>query len=340
MTEVLGNIIMFGMIVLLFYFMNLSEKNRLTSTSSSSMVWAILPYSIVILGYLLIIILGNFFTFILPQVNNDHAFPISIPAENWPAIGLSLIIPSLAALILLIPIVRKGLAKLIPIDANNRVHALALAISMLVFIQLFVTTAIGLDFMAETTEQSSLGTLLASLWSQDIMLAFLSLIGVGFLTRRNLKETLSRLGFVKPRLSQLLIGILIGFLLIILALTLESISSLFQLGQDPAVDELTEDMLGPLFTSFIGILTLGLAAALGEETLFRGALQPRFGLIFTTILFTFTHANYGFSIATLVVFVVGLCLGFVRMRLNTNTAMVIHATYNIGLGLLTYLSFG
>jgi membrane protease YdiL (CAAX protease family) len=82
---------------------------------------------------------------------------------------------------------------------------------------------------------------------------------------------------------------------------------------------------------------LGLAAALGEETVFRGALQPRFGLVFTSILFALLHSQYGLSFSTIAVFVIGLVLGVLRLRANTTTAMITHAVYNMSLGLITYL---
>ncbi len=66
-------------------------------------------------------------------------------------------------------------------------------------------------------------------------------------------------------------------------------------------------------------------------------MQPRFGLIFTTLLFALLHSTYGVSIATLIVFGVGLVLGLLRMRYNTTTAMVAHAVYNMTLGLIAML---
>jgi len=86
-----------------------------------------------------------------------------------------------------------------------------------------------------------------------------------------------------------------------------------------------------------GVLTLGLAAALGEESVFRGALQPRFGLILTAILFALMHSNYGITLSTVLVFGVGIVLGLLRLRYNTTTSMLAHAIYNITLGLVTYL---
>jgi uncharacterized protein len=78
-------------------------------------------------------------------------------------------------------------------------------------------------------------------------------------------------------------------------------------------------------------------AAVGEETLFRGAMQPRFGLLLTTLVFALMHSQYGFSAATIIVFLVGLVLGFVRLRENTSSSMICHATYNIGLVVMSTL---
>ena len=112
---------------------------------------------------------------------------------------------------------------------------------------------------------------------------------------------------------------------------------LLGLGADPDVEKLTEQLLGPLFRSPFGILTLGVAAAIGEETLFRGALLPRFGLVLSALLFALLHSNYGITVSTLFVFALGLVLGMVRIRYNTTTAMVVHAVYNMTLGILAYM---
>ena len=103
------------------------------------------------------------------------------------------------------------------------------------------------------------------------------------------------------------------------------------------MERLTEELLGSLFTSPLGIITLGIAAALGEEPLFRGAVQPRFGLLLTALLFAVLHSNYGITLSTLIVFILGLVLGWLRIRYNTSTAMITHAVYNMSLGLLAYL---
>jgi membrane protease YdiL (CAAX protease family) len=350
LSNILGNIVTFAPIIFLFYLVNLSERGRTAENPGRGKEIGIVCYTLVVIGYASCFLLGLIIHLIGLVMNGPAGASIrqSMQQElqmspqdvskmfpQFDEVGLGVWLPSLIAILLLIPAIRKGIAKIIPIDPMKRIHALALAMSMLVFIQFFVTLGVGLDTLSELPGQQTGGGVLASLWSQDILLFILGLIGVGWLTRRTLPETLSRLGLVKPSGRQLLAGFGIGIGLMGTALALEFAAGLLGLTGDPHVEELTQKMLGPLFTTIPGILTLGLAAALGEETIFRGALQPRFGLIFTTILFALVHANYGFSIATVIVFLVGLCLAFVRQYANVTTSMIVHATYNIGLGVLS-----
>ncbi len=141
-----------------------------------------------------------------------------------------------------------------------------------------------------------------------------------------------------PTARQWAIGLAAGVAMVPVVLGLEYLASLTGWGASPDVERLTEELLGTLFTSPIGILTLGLAAALGEETLFRGALTPRFGILFSSLLFALVHSNYGITLSTLVVLLLGILLAVLRLRYNTTTAMATHAIYNMSLGALAYLS--
>jgi membrane protease YdiL (CAAX protease family) len=142
-----------------------------------------------------------------------------------------------------------------------------------------------------------------------------------------------RLGIVRPTLRHILIGVATALVLIPTIPLLEAALSSFGLGVSQDVETLTELLMGPIFTTPFGILTMGL----GEEPLFRGAAQPRFGLVLTSVLFALVHAQYGISLATLIVFFLGLVLGILRNHTNTTTAMLTHAMYNSGIGLLAYL---
>jgi uncharacterized protein len=350
MNEVLNNLTLFVPLILLFYLVNLSEKNRTIEHPDKGKVLGIISYTLVILGYLITFLAGITLHLLAIFINspsgqemqqtilqNLQGTPVEVTLllNRLDLIGLGLWIPSLVALLIFIPPIRRALAKLIPYDPFRRVHTVALSISMLIFLQLFITMGIGLDLLSQATEleTSSEISTLSFLWSQDLLMALLSLIGVGWLTRRNGLESLQRLGLAKPTARQLLIGLGVGVALAALLIVTELILAPTGFTINDEVEELTEKLLGPLFQSVLGILTLGLAAAIGEETIFRGALQPRFGIVFTALLFSLLHANYGLTFATFVVFVIGLALGWVRNRYSTTISMVAHATYNISLSL-------
>jgi membrane protease YdiL (CAAX protease family) len=66
-------------------------------------------------------------------------------------------------------------------------------------------------------------------------------------------------------------------------------------------------------------------------------VQPRLGLLLATVLFTLGHVQYGLTVATLEVFIIGLALGLTRSRTNTTVCVLIHAGYN-SLGVLVGLA--
>jgi membrane protease YdiL (CAAX protease family) len=93
------------------------------------------------------------------------------------------------------------------------------------------------------------------------------------------------------------------------------------------MSRVTENIFGNLATVG-GAIALGLSAGISEELLFRGAVQPRLGLLLASVLFTIGHLQYGLTLATLEILIIGLVLGLVRNRANTTICIVIHAGYN------------
>ena len=94
-----------------------------------------------------------------------------------------------------------------------------------------------------------------------------------------------------------------------------------------AVADASESLFGH-FASPAGALVLGLSAGIGEETLFRGALQPRFRIPLTALVFALGHVQYTLSPAILEIVVIGLALGWLRERSNTTACIVVHTAYN------------
>ena len=74
--------------------------------------------------------------------------------------------------------------------------------------------------------------------------------------------------------------------------------------------------------------SLSLTAAVSEEILFRGALQPVFGLPLTTVFFVTFHDQYTLSPAMLIVLSVGLGLALLRRYQSTTSAIIAHFIYN------------
>lgn len=352
MNELLSMLILFAPLILVIVLANLAEAQRQREEAYQG--WAITSYLLVGAFYGLLLLGGlliSGFALLIQQqpqlldellVNAEGANPL-LQADSLPLLGIGLWAPALVGILLLLPPVRRLLARLIPIDAGSPVHAVALSLSALVVIQLLFTLGIGLNNLAEAlaaqAESGGGGATLVGLWAQQVLTAVFAFFGVGFLLRRDWSATLQRLGLVVPSLGNIGLGIIVGLGMVPLVMVIEQVSAQFNIGIDPSVQKLTEQLLGPLFNSPFGIITLGAAAALGEETLFRGAAQPRFGIILTALLFALVHSNYGISLSTLVVFIFGLLLGIVRKRTNTSTTMISHALYNMSLGILASLGF-
>ncbi len=75
-------------------------------------------------------------------------------------------------------------------------------------------------------------------------------------------------------------------------------------------------------------LLIGIGAGLGEETLFRGPVQPVLGIFATSVLFASIHVQYGPSLLLGYIFVLSVGLGFLRRRFNATASFLAHAGYN------------
>jgi membrane protease YdiL (CAAX protease family) len=184
----------------------------------------------------------------------------------------------------------------------------------------------------QTLIQSQMALTIWDVILSGIPLALLALAGVGLLIRRDGRNTLERLGLRGLTLKQLLLAAGVTAFL----LGLDFLVNWAWQAVDPTNFDLLQKVSDNLFGGLAtvgGAIVLGLSAGISEELLFRGAVQPRLGLLLTAILFAIGHLQYGLSIATLEVFVIGLVLGLVRKRTHTTVCILIHAAYNT-LGML------
>ena len=171
----------------------------------------------------------------------------------------------------------------------------------------------------------------------------LAVVGVGAGIRRNPRETLARLGYGPISLRN--VGVVVVFILAAFALSMAAdyLFSVLQPDLYRKVGEVSGTLLDPkglsLISAILFALLIGVGAGLGEETLFRGAVQPVFGILATSILFASMHIQYGPSLLLGYIFVLSVGLGLLRRYFNTTTSFLAHAGYNT-LGILAAYFFG
>ncbi len=249
--------------------------------------------------------------------------------------GGAMLAAAVAGALLLVPAVRRALARLIPIDPDRLVHVVALHYGLYLVV-LSVATLVAIQAAIQSPEDLAAlgaGTTLATLWAQAIGFVVIGVLGVGLGTRRNAAETLARLGLERRIdwrwcLGVVAVGLGCG-------LATDQLWEMTSPDTLKTVERLTEALFGPLLkTGLAGAVTIGVSAGIGEEILFRGAAQPRLGLPLTALLFAAVHTQYSLSPALIQVLVLGVVLGLARQRANTTTAVAAHAIYNFTLAAL------
>ncbi len=235
-------------------------------------------------------------------------------------VGLGLILP-------LIHPVRVGLAEVMPLDPDSAIDMTGLCI---VLSALGLFTANSLVPMAanppDISEIPSVGV--TELVVQAAAFLAIAYIAVGFPYWRDLLQATERLGIVVPdarTIGMALLGTVGAFVVAGLAgFVSQQINPDLSESLNEIVDTMTAQVQNPL-----GAIILGASAGIGEEAVFRGALQPRFGMVLPSLLFTMLHGpQYGFNVALLGLFGVSMILALLRKHVNTTAAMIAHALYN------------
>lgn len=257
------------------------------------------------------------------------------PFTNTLALGIVLQVTAVWGIACSFPAVRQSLSRLIPVNPDSVVHTLALVMAgWLMGGTLLQLTQISLEMMAETLGSITIGDFVV----QQLAFVAVGVLGVGLSIRRSFPQTMARLGLGPVTLRQLLEGTgWIAFLLLIQAvagLLWEAINP-EQVALVEAVNTQLQDNLDTIWEWVI----LALAAGIGEEILFRGAIQPVLGKWFTSIMFAIAHIQYGlFTPATLALFIISMALGVVRERHNTTVAIFVHVGYDLVLGIAAYFA--
>jgi hypothetical protein len=212
------------------------------------------------------------------------------------------------------------------LDPDSAVHL----VSGLGFVlALLFTVTSFIDLQGERPEPVPLGV-------ADALVALLgdgalALAGVGFLQTRGLSATLARLDVrpIRPRA--------LGAVVVIAAAfhggvwVLERMESVLLPGLAALEDRFDYEFVG--LPPVLGGVLLSIGVGVGEELLFRGAMQPRLGVVPTAILFAAFHVQYQLP-GIVMIFLVGVGIGLIKNRTSTTFTAAVHVLYDIGAFLL------
>ena len=156
-----------------------------------------------------------------------------------------------------------------------------------------------------------------------VVLAFAS---IGFMVRRDWRGSLERLGLTALRPADgltVIAGVVALWLFNLGSEALEQSVFPALWASDQAFTAALAGVMGPGL-----MLLLSLSAGIGEEITLRGALQPKLGIAFTSLLFAALHVQYSWY-GMLSILVFGLLLGVIRKRSSTTAAILVHTLYNL-----------
>ena len=247
------------------------------------------------------------------------------PGGQQTGLDAGIMVTAAVAAVLAARAVRERVARVLPIDPDSPVHAYALVLALILF-GTQIATILFVDVLAIDQELPplSIGDVLAS----ETPFLVMALAGVGLYIRRNLGATAERLGLTRPAWWQVALALAAAGAFFALVQGADWLSHQWTPGVASQVDKTTLHVFGGL-NDPIGIAAIAVLPGICEEILFRGALQPRLGLLVTAALFTSIHTQYGLSFDALSVLIVAIGLGLIRRYANTTTSSVCHITYNL-----------
>jgi membrane protease YdiL (CAAX protease family) len=163
---------------------------------------------------------------------------------------------------------------------------------------------------------------------QGLFFVALALIAVGYRIDRTLPMVIERLNITRPTAF----GMLAALATVVVGFVLSALGSALTEATNEAYARDIQDSLEVLTSSspsYIAAPLIGLSAGIGEELIFRGALQPRYGIVLSSLLFALLHSQYGFSFITLSTFLLGCTLGLLAKKYGVIHAIAAHTIYNM-----------
>ncbi len=340
---------LFELIVTLYlgviiYVANLADLNNSTPLNFSTSYSILPPYGVVVrrmlLGLITMVILFGiytdrvlFFDLSPAQFKELGISPDAVNSSSLIFITiLTAAISSASLFLTLSPQIRQRVSILFGnnthYNAESQVHLVAMVLALSLVAYLFTNFVIGggLNGVAQSIEEN--GISLASLVFQGLLFIMVACLGIGLMLRRTVSQALERIGLKSPTPQNVLVGIGVGIGLIIVSVTMTLIWTKLVTPEQYAQQSAAAAEIDSQFNTLQAAFILAITSAVSEEILFRGALQPIFGITLTTVFFVLFHNQYTLTPAMLIILVVGFGLALLRHYQSTTSAIIAHFIYN------------
>ncbi len=330
-------ICVFGYLGVTIYMANQEHLGETLWLKTQTLLYAA-PFMTGLLGlYAILAALSSAQIASLPEAERQQYGDMVLPEISTPLLLICLLLCGLSALSMLAFInseeIRQRFKRLVGTntgyDTTSLVHTTAVVFVILVVAVRLVDFLLagGTDGLAETIETQGISASEPLFYAGlEVAMAFL---GIGYAIRRGLPISLERLGLRWPTQQDIIWAV--GALAIIFSVLVVYSIIVSQLVSEQTLNEQNQaaEGIAAAFSTLPLALLLAVSAAVGEEIFFRGALQPIFGLVPTTLFFTVLHIQLLFSPGILVIFIIGLIFGRLRQRQSTTAAIIAHFAYDL-----------
>jgi uncharacterized protein len=280
------------------------------------------------LHYLMVGAMGFLTLLLLTASLNINVETSASVSEWWGGLVLCGVLLSASLVLIRSHEARTGLSVWLPhFNPHSAVHQTALLLMASMIVLLLVNFVLGGGARGYASDLSVSTISPLELVLQMLLQVGAALVGVGLWVRRDWPQTFERLGLRQPVQEDWLWGLGGGVLLFIAFMLGSIVLALLNpslLEQENSFNQLIAASFPTVPMAFL----LAVCAGIGEEIWLRGAIQPIFGNLLTSIFFTLLHSQYFGQPQLLLLFGVSLAFGVLRQRQSTNAAILAHFMFN------------
>ncbi len=231
------------------------------------------------------------------------------------ALGLAFTLP------LLRPI-REVMSYLTPLDSASPIDMMGLGVVLALVVYFSYVMSLG-----PAEGEDTLAVTVASQLVNVIFFVAVAYVAVGSGMYRTAGEATRRLGITRPTLPDVVVGVVAVVPTFALSVMGSMLTLYFQPELFEDLGDTMEQMSAGTELTIVSLLLFA-SAGIGEEILFRGAIQPRFGIVITAAFWALVHTQYQLTFVVLGLFLVGILFGLIRKYMSTTPAIIAHALYN------------